>query len=87
MAYNIRLKPSAQKSILKLPKTTQTRILDAVQTLAEDPFPPGVKKLHGLDALWRIRVGEYRVVYTIRADVVEIYILAVGHRSSIYNKP
>ncbi|MGY6277629.1 type II toxin-antitoxin system RelE family toxin [Methylomonas sp. MgM2] len=85
MAYNIILKPSAQKSILKLPKTVQTRILDAIQSLAENPLPNGAKKLRGPTDLWRIRIGDYRVIYSIDAGILEVHVLVVGHRSSVYN--
>lgn len=85
MAYSVIIKPSAQKSILKLPMVIQTRILDALEELANDPRPDGVKKLQGSCDFYRIRIGDYRVIYSIQDKQLYIDVVAVGHRSSIYN--
>ncbi len=83
MAYSIELKPSAQKGLLKLPSLTQTRILDAIQSLGENPRPSGVKKLQSLD-LYRIRVGDYRIVYAIQDDELLVLVATIGHRKEVY---
>lgn len=80
------VKKSAVKAITKLPKSTSNRLIPAIKKLAEEPRPAGVKKLQGEDDLWRIRIGDYRVVYSIE-DVIRIVdIVQVAHRKDIYRK-
>ncbi len=62
MAYKVIFKPSAEKALSKLPVDVQRRIVAAVDGLALEPRPPGVVKMAGDDNLWRVRVGEYRIV-------------------------
>jgi len=85
MAYNIILNPSATKALLKLPKTLQTSILDTIEPLASNPLPHSAKKLRGSSDLWRIRVGDYCVIYSIDAGILEIHVLVVSSRSSVFN--
>jgi mRNA interferase RelE/StbE len=85
MAYSIIIKPSANKSLLKLPKNIQTRILNALQHLADNPRPPGSIKLQSSFDLYRIRVGDYRVIYSIDDQQIQILIATVGHRKDIYD--
>lgn len=85
MAYNIIIKPCANKALLKLPKSIQTRILNALQHLAYNPRPPGVLKLQASFDLYRIRIGDYRVIYSIDEQQIQILIATVGHRKDIYD--
>ncbi len=84
MAYNIILKPSAQKSLIHLPPTIQTRLLDAIQALSDNPRPSGVKKLQSKQDLYRIRVGDYRIVYAIEDNRLLILVATIGHRKDVY---
>lgn len=84
MAYSVILKPSVQKSLLKLPAQTQTRILDVVQTLSDNPRPIGVKKLKSSHELYWIRIGDYRVIYAINNCELEILVVTIGHRQDVY---
>lgn len=83
-AYNITISKSAQKQLNKLQNDIADRIIDSIYTLADDPRPSGYKKLKGREA-YRIRVGDYRVIYEIFDNVLLIDIIALGHRKDIYN--
>ena len=82
--YRIDFKPSAEKSLTKLPTGLQKRIVRAVELLAENPRPHGVVKMEGDENLWRIRVGDFRVVYEIHDSVLLVMVLRVGHRREVY---
>ena len=82
--YRIDFKPSAEKSLAKLPTGLQKRIVRAVELLAATPRPHGVVKMAGDENLWRIRAGDFRVVYEIHDSVLFVMVLRVGHRREIY---
>ena len=83
MSYTVILKRSAERELDRLPAQTHERIASKLLELEDNPRPHGVQKLHGQDR-YRIRIGDYRVLYVIddRAHTVEI--VAVGHRREIY---
>ena len=70
----------------RLPESAYGRVLEAIGNLGEDPRPRGAVKMRGMGGLedWRIRVGDYRVVYRVDDEAREIMILAAGHRGSVY---
>ena len=76
--------PSAAKAIRKLDRSTARRLLDAIESLARDPRPPGSIQLKGGSGEFRIRVGDYRVVYDIHHDELVVLVLRVGHRREVY---
>lgn len=82
--YAVLFKPSADKQLRRLPEDVQKRIVRAVEALADDPRPAGSVKLADEDNLWRIRVGNYRVVYAIDEDKLIVLVLRVAHRKDIY---
>ena len=84
--YKIEWKNSARKELKKLDKQIIPRILQAVETSAKDPSALTSKKLVGRDSVYRIRVGDYRIVYSIESSVLTIEIIKVGHRREIYRK-
>jgi len=84
MLYEIILKPSAEKGLDNVPRPTRQRIADALEELQGNPRPPGVVKLAGDENLWRIRVGDYRVVYEIYDDRLIVLVLRVAHRKDVY---
>ncbi len=86
MRYDIILKPSAAKRLDKLSQSTRRRILDALEVLADNPRPAGCVKLRGDDNLWRIRVGDYRVVYEIHDKRLLVIVLVIAHRKDVYRK-
>ena len=85
-SYKIEWKQSAKKELKKLDKQIIPRILQAVENLAENPYSSGSKKLIGSDSIYRIRVGDYRIVYNIKSSVLVIEIIKVGHRREIYRQ-
>ncbi len=84
MAYSIRILPAAQRQLAKLDPPLRGAIAAAIDALAENPRPPGVKKLSGKENLWRIRVADYRILYQIFDKQMVIIIVAIGHRIDIY---
>jgi mRNA interferase RelE/StbE len=84
MPYQIIIKPTAEKSMDKIPLSARRRIADAIEELRSDPRPAGVVKLAGDDNLWRIRIGNYRVVYEIHDDRLIVLVLRVAHRKDVY---
>ena len=83
--YQIVLLPAAKKSLSKLPKKLQLRIQGAVSTLASNPLPPVAKKLVGRDT-YRLRVSDYRIIYSIEKNILTVKIVSVGHRRDVYRK-
>ena len=84
LRYEVILSPKAEKQLDALPKPIQRRIAEAAEGLETNPRPHGVKKLEGADNLWRIRVGDYRLVYTIEDDRLIVLVVKIGHRREIY---
>lgn len=82
--YKVFFKPSADKALRKLPLDVQRRIVAAVDGLAIEPRPHGVVKLAGDENLWRVRVGEYRIVYEIHDGQLIVLVLRVAHRRDVY---
>lgn len=84
MAYAVEITPAAKRQIRKLERPVQERIVRRLDALADDPRPPGVEKLEGDQTIYRVRVGEYRIVYEIRDKVLVVLVLKVGHRREVY---
>ena len=82
MRYRVILPKSVQKELDRLPDEVVRRILSRLAQLETDPRPADVKKLKGRDA-WRIRVGDYRVIYEIHDRQLEILVITIGHRREI----
>ena len=83
-SYKILIKPSAVREIEAIPQKQQRqRIIDRIRALTDNPRPRGAEKLSGLDQ-YRVRQGAYRIIYSIRDEALTIYVVKVGHRSSIY---
>lgn len=83
MKYSIEILRSAQKQLASIDQHERPRLYQAIRKLADDPRPPGTKKLSGR-AAWRIRVGSYRVIYEIDDDRLLVFVVAVGDRKEIY---
>jgi len=83
MTYRIELRPSAARALRKLEKQERTRIRGAIALLAHDPRPPGARSLRERPG-YRVRVGNYRILYTIHDEVLLIVMVSLGHRSSIH---
>lgn len=83
--YKIELRPAAARALRKLDPQVARRVQAAIALLAEDPRPPASRPLRGRPA-WRVRVGDYRVIYTIEDDVLLIVVVTLGHRRDIYER-
>lgn len=83
MAYHVLLKRSAEKELAALPAPIHDRITKRLLLLEANPRPPGIKKLQGQEG-YRLRVGDYRVLYTIDDQHKLVSIYAVGHRREVY---
>jgi len=81
--YEIQILRRAQRSLARLPEKEYERVRDAIRALADEPRPPGCRKLTGRDG-WRIRIGQYRVIYEIDDTVRILTVLVVGHRRDVY---
>jgi mRNA interferase RelE/StbE len=83
MAYKISISSKAEKQLAKLPTQFYTKIIENILNLAENPRPSGCKKLKGR-AGYRIRIGDYRVIYSIVDSILLVQVIAVGDRKEIY---
>lgn len=86
MTYQIEFSQQAEKQFEALPQQLQLRLQLRIDALAEDPRPPGVKKLKQAENQYRIRVGDYRIVYEIQDAILLVILLRIGHRSEIYRR-
>ncbi|MBI3457305.1 MAG: type II toxin-antitoxin system RelE/ParE family toxin [Candidatus Rokubacteria bacterium] len=80
----VEFKPSAAKALTGLPRADQRRIAAKIDSLTTNPRPHGVEKLEGLQELYRVRAGDYRVVYQILDDRLLVLIVRIGHRRDVY---
>lgn len=83
MTYSVSILRSAQKSLAAVSPVVRDRIITAIRRLESNPRPSGVKKLTGREA-WRIRVGDYRIIYEIADLDLTVLVVDVGHRREIY---
>lgn len=86
MTYRIEFSATAVRQLRKLDGRAQRRVQAAVELLAQEPRPAGAKKLVGGNGEWRVRTGDYRIVYEIDDGVLVVLVLAVGHRREAYRQ-
>ena len=86
MTYRVEVAPAALRQLRKLGPPARRRVQAAIELLSDEPRPGGAKKLVGGDGEWRVRTGDYRIVYGIRDSVLLILVVAVGHRREIYRR-
>ena len=86
MTYRIEFSPAAARQLRKLDGRTQRRIQAVVELLAQKPRPAGAKKLVGRHSEWRVRTGNYRIIYEVDDGVLVVLVLAVGHRREVYRR-
>lgn len=84
MAYTIQFKPLALRQLEKLPRDIQKKLARKIETLRDEPFPSGCKKMAAVSDAWRVRVGDYRIVYQVHQRVLLVIVLTVGHRKDVY---
>jgi mRNA interferase RelE/StbE len=84
MRYQIEFTSSAAKAFGKLTDDVRQRLADTIDALADDPRPPGVEKLRGSESAYRVRVGDYRILYVIVDRALIVTVIKVGHRRDVY---
>jgi len=85
VSYRVLIDPRAARQLESVPKATVERLDKAILSLASSPRPPGTKRLRGkLHEGWRVRVGQYRILYKIDDDTREVSIFDIGHRREVY---
>lgn len=82
--YKIEISSTAEKSLKKITKKELLKIVEAIQILSINPFPEGCRKLAGEEGTYRIRQGDYRIIYEIEGKKLLILILKIGHRKNVY---
>lgn len=85
MSYTVRIASAAHRQIRKLPRDGQERVAAVLVLLADEPRPPAAKKLTGRDA-WRVRTGNWRVIYEIHDDELLVMVVAAGNRRDVYRR-
>ena len=83
-SYSVELTRTAEKQLRRIAKRDRNRLVGAIRSLADRPRPHGARKLQGYNDVYRIRVGQCRVVYEVFDDRVIVIVLKVGHRKDIY---
>lgn len=82
--YRVEYRPSVWKSLKKIPKADQKKILDKIDAMSENLPDPSTTKMNGNNSFHKIRIGDYRVIYEICDDVLVILVLKIGHRKDVY---
>jgi mRNA interferase RelE/StbE len=85
-SYKVVLKPSVEKDLRSLPKATITHIFQHIEKLKDEPYPRQSIKLSGAEHLYRLRVGDYRIIYSIAQEEKQIIVHYVRHRRDVYRK-
>lgn len=86
MSYRIAISSAAARQLRKLDAQARRRIQAAIDLLSENPRPAGAKKLVGGGGEWRVRTGNYRIIYELNDDALLVLVLTVGHRRQIYRR-
>ena len=82
--YRVSLKPSAARELAGLPKKDQKKVARRIDDLARDPRPRGTEKIEGGENLYRIRAGDYRIIYQIEGKMLLVLVVKIGHRGDVY---
>lgn len=84
--YTVFLKPAAERALKKMPPDVLNRVSKAISQLSMNPRPSGVTALQGEPGFLRLRVGDYRLIYTVQDDVLTVLVVTVGHRREVYRR-
>ena len=82
--YKIEISSTAEKALKKIAKKDLIKIVEAIQVLSINPYPEGCRKLAGEEGSYRIRQGDYRIIYEVEGKKLLILVLKIGHRKDIY---
>jgi mRNA interferase RelE/StbE len=86
MAYRVEVSPAAARQLKKMDRQLVAAIAEKIETLAVDPRPQGCDKLRGYEGLYRVRVGDHRIIYGVEDRLVVVAILRVGNRADVYQR-
>lgn len=86
MTYRIQVTPAAARQLRRLDQQAKRRVQGAIELLATEPRPPSATRLVGGSGEWRVRTGDYRVVYEVADGVLIVLVVAIGHRREIYRR-
>ncbi len=84
MTHQVKLAPRAAKELRRLDRAAAHRIVRTLQVLADTPRPPSARQLVGRPGIWRVRSGDYRILYEIEDDALVVLVVRIGHRREIY---
>jgi mRNA interferase RelE/StbE len=82
--YKVFISKTAEKALCSIPSNDCLRLIKATKSLASNPYPTGCRKLTGMENVFRIRVGPYRIIYEIIQKTISVTILKIGHRKDVY---
>lgn len=82
--YEVKFRPQAWRQFRKLPRQVQEKLKAPIDALAGEPRPAGCRALAGQEGLWRIRVGDYRIIYQIEDERLVVLVVRLGHRREVY---
>ena len=85
MTHRVELRPAAVRALKQVDLQDRDRIRGAIALLGEDPRPPGAKALQGCPGL-RVRIGDYRIIYTVDDDILVVAVITLGHRRNLYDR-
>ncbi|GAA1865828.1 type II toxin-antitoxin system RelE/ParE family toxin [Paeniglutamicibacter psychrophenolicus] len=85
MTYRIELRPAAIRVLKRIDARDRDRIRGAIALLGEEPRPPGARALQGRPGL-RVRVGDYRIIYTVDDNILVVVVITLGHRRNVYER-
>ena len=83
-SYQVNWRRSTKKDLRRISQVDVVRILNVVETLSDEPRPVGCKKMSGSECAYRLRVGDYRIIYEVYDDTIIIEVIKVGHRRDVY---
>ena len=86
VSYSLTYRPSVEKDLQSIPRSIVARTIARMERLPSDPFPPQSAKLQGAERLYRLRVGDYRIVYEVDTDALHIIVQYVRHRRDVYRR-
>ena len=86
MSYSVEFTAAAARQLRKLDRPVRARLVVAIEGLADDPRPAGATKLVGEQTAWRIRVGDYRVIYDVLDEALVVTVVRAGHRREVYDR-
>lgn len=86
MTYTVEISPAAKSQIKKLTKAVQKLIIRQLEQLESNPYPAGVKKMSQSESFYRVRVGDYRIIYQVQNQALVVLVVKAAHRREVYRR-